>query len=239
MAIASSAVGSKPIWDQWWRIGGLMGVLFLVVFVAGAFVPGETPAFDDPVDEIREWFTDNGERYLVGNYLVGLAFVLFFIPFLASLRGLLAGAEGEPAMWSWVAFSGGLAWVLIGFVYSLFRGTLAYAFGMAEGGDPETIRTLMYLDHLGASAFALAFVPFVLGSSLVIARTAVLWRWLALLGLLVVVLCIIAGASPLAADHDGVLGGIGFIWPPGAALWLLIVSVGMILKMEPPTPAAA
>ena len=167
--------------EKWWRVGGLMGVLFLVVFFVGASVQGESVAFDDPVDEIRGWFADNGEQHLVGNYLIVLAFVLFFIPFLASLRGLLAGAEGEPAVWSWVAFSGGLALVLIGFVASLFRGTLAYAFGVAEGGDRETIRTLMYLNHLGEATFVLAFVPFVLGSSLVIARTAVLWRWLALL----------------------------------------------------------
>jgi len=226
--------------DKWWRVGGVFGILFVIMFIVGISVQGESGesvAFDDPVDEIRGWFADNGEQHLVGNYLIVLAFVLFFIPFLASLRGLLAGAEGEPAVWSWVAFSGGLALVLIGFVASLFRGTLAYAFGVAEGGDPETIRTLMYLDHLGFSTFELAFVPFVLGSSLVIAWTAVLWRWLALLGLLVVVLCIIAGASSLTSDHDGVLGGIGFIWFPGAVLWVLIVSVGMILRKEPPAPA--
>jgi len=234
MAIASSAEGARPIWDQWWRVGGLMGVLFLVVFFVGASVQGESVAFDDPVDEIREWFADNGEQHVVGSYLIGLALFLFFIPFLASLRGLLAGAEGEPAVWSWVAFSGGLAFVIIGFVASLFRGTLAYGFGVAEGGDPETIRTLMYLDHLGEAAFVLAFVPFVLGSSLVIARTAVLWRWLALLGLLVVVLCIIAGASPLTSDHDGVLGGIAFIWAPCAVLWILLVSINMILNREAP-----
>ena len=226
------------LFQKWWRVGGVMGILFLVLFIVGASVQGESVAFDDPVDEIREWFADNGEEHLVGNYLIGLALVLFFLPFLSSLRGLLARVEGEPAVWSWVAFSGGLVLMLIGFVASLFRGTLAYAFGVADGGDPETIRTLMYLDHVGFASLPLGFVPFVLGSSLVIARTAVLWRWLALLGLLVVVLSIIAGASSLTSDPDGALGGIGFISFPGSALWILILSVAMILKQDEPAAAA-
>lgn len=80
--------------DKWWRVGGAAGVLFLIMFIVGIVLQGEAPQFDEPVDEIRDWFADNGEQYLVGDYMVGLAFVLFFLPFLASLRGLLARVEG-------------------------------------------------------------------------------------------------------------------------------------------------
>src|SRR3990170_348935 len=195
------------LFNNWWRVGGIAGILYLVLFIAGIGVQGEVPQFDKPVDEIRDWFTDNGEQYLAGSYMVGLAFMLFFLPFLASLRGLLAAAEGGAAVWSRVAFAGGLLFLIFGATASLFWGALAYSFGVVENGDEGTVLTLMYLDSYGFATAPLAFVPFLLGSSLVILRTGVLWRWLALIGLAAAVFAIIGGASPLDADPEGALGG--------------------------------
>ena len=225
------------LFNNWWRVGGIAGILYLILFFAGFGLTGEAPTFDEPVDEIRDWFADNGEQYLVGDYLTGLAFVLFFLPFLASLRGLLARVEGEPAVWSWVAFSGGLALLIIGGIASLFWATLAYGFGVAENADEETVRTLMYLDVAGFAMLPLGFVPFVLGASLVILRTGVLWRWLSFVGLIVAVFSIIAGASTLTSDPDGALGGVGFIGFIGLPIWILLVSINMILKREAPASA--
>jgi hypothetical protein len=223
--------------DKWWRVGGAAGILFLIMFIVGITLQGEPPTFDEPVDEIRDWFADNGEQYLVGDYLTGLAFLLFFLPFLASLRGLLAAAEGGPAVWSRVAFAGGLLFLIFGGVASLFWATLAYSFGTVGNGDDGTLKTLMYLDQVGFSAGALAVIPLMLGASLVTLRTGVLWRWLSLLGLIVAVFAGIAGASSLTSDPDGALGGIGFIGFIGFGLWMLLVSVNMILKKEAPAAA--
>ncbi|MDO8611905.1 MAG: hypothetical protein Q7R32_03660 [Dehalococcoidia bacterium] len=223
--------------DKWWRVGGIAGILYLVLFIAGIVVQGEVPAFDKPVDEIRDWFTDNGEQYLVGDYMVGLAFMLFFLPFLASLRGLLAAAEGGPAVWSRVAFAGGLLFLIFGATASVFWGALAYGFGVVENGDEGTIRTLMYLNSYGFTLLALALAPLLLASSLVIFRSGVLWRWLVVPGLLAGVLGIIGGASSLDSDPEGALGGLGFLAILLAALWILLVSINMILKREAPAPA--
>jgi len=226
--------------DKWWRVGGVAGILFLIMFIVGITLQGEPPTFDEPVDEIRDWFADNGEQYLVGDYLTGLAFLLFFLPFLASLRGLLAVAEGGPAVWSRVAFAGGLLFLIFGGVASFFWATLAYSFGTVGNGDDgtlKTLKTLMYLDQVGFSTGALAVIPLMLGASLVTLRTGVLWRWLSLLGLIVAVFAGIAGASSLTSDPDGALGGIGFIGFIGFGLWMLLVSVNMILKKEAPAAA--
>jgi len=223
--------------DKWWRVGGVAGILFLIMFIVGIVVRGEPPTFDDPVDEIRDWFTDNGEQYLIGDYLTTLAFVFFFLPFLASLRGLLASAEGGPAVWSRVAFAGGLIFLILGAVGSSFWGTLAYSFGVVEEGEEGTIKTLMYLDQVGFTGAFMAVIPLVLGASLVTLRTGVLWRWLPLLALVVIVFVVIAGASTLTSDPDGALGGIGFIGFPFFGLWVLLVSVNMILKREAPAAA--
>lgn len=229
---------SDNLWGNWWRMGGVAGILFLALFILGIVLQGDPPDFEDPVDKIRDWFTDNGEQYLVGNYLIGLAFVLFFLPFLASLRGLLAAAEGGAAVWSRVAFAGGLLVLIFGATASLFWGALAYSFGVVENGDEGTILTLMYLDSYGFTALPLAFVPLLLGSSLVILRTGVLWRWLALIGLAAAVFAIIGGASPLDADPEGALGGVAGIGFPLAGLWVLVLSIAMILKREAPAAAA-
>jgi hypothetical protein len=222
--------------DKWWRVGGIAGILFLVLFIAGISVQGEVPAFDEPVDEIRDWFADNGEQYLVGDYLITLGFVFFFLPFLASLRGLLASAEGGPAVWSRVAFAGGLIFLIFGAVSSLFWGTLAYSFGVVEEGEEGTIKTLMYLDQVGFTGASMTVIPFILGASMVTLRTGVLWRWLPLLGLIAMVFVVINGANTLDSSPDGALGGIGFIGFLATGLWILLTSVNMILKREAPAP---
>jgi len=226
--------------DKWWRVGGVAGILFLIMFIVGGIVlQGEPPTFEDPVGEIRDWFADNGKQYLVGEYLLGLAFFVFFLPFLSSLRGLLASAEGGPAVWSRVAFAGGLMFLIFGAVSSFFWATLAYSFGVVENGDEGTIKTLMYLDQVAVIPLILAVIPLMLGASLVTLRTGVLWRWLPLLALVAIVFTVIAGASNLSSDSNGALGGIGFISFPATGLWILLTSINMILKKNAPTAAAA
>ena len=223
---------------QWWRAGGAAGILFLVLFIVGISIQGEAPSFDGPIGEIRDWFADNGEQYLVGNYLIFLGFVLFYLPFLSSLRGVLASAEGGPAVWSRVAFAGGLIFMILGLVNSSFWATLAYGFGVVENGDEGTIKTLMYLDRVGFNGAVLTLIPLMLGASLVTLQTGVLWRWLPLLALVAIVFVVIFGASTLSSDSNGALGGIGLIGLFATALWILLTSINMILKREAPTSRA-
>jgi len=222
------------LWSNWWRVGGVAGILFLIMFIVGLVVQGEPPSFDDPVDEIQDWFTDNGEQYLVGDYIITLGFILFYLPFVASLRGLLAAAEGGAAVWSRVAFAAGILVMIFGATASLFWGALAFGFGVAEEGDEGTVKTLMYLDHYAFSQLPMIVATFLLGSSLVIWQTGVFWRWLALIGLVAAVLAVISGLGILDSDPEGVLSGLGFIAFPLTGLWLLLVSINMILKKESP-----
>lgn len=223
--------------DRWWRLGGVAGILFLIMFIAGIVLTGDSPTLDESTDEIRDWYTDNGDQFLVGNYIIGLAFAFFFFPFLAGLQSLLASAEGGPRMWSKVAFAGGLAFLIFGAVTSFFWATLAYSFGVVEQGEDVPIKTIMYLDHVGTATFPLPLVALVVGTSLVSLRTGVLWRWLSVLAPLVVVFVVINGANTLSSDTDGALGGIGGIAFPLTGLWILLVSINMILKKEAPARA--
>ena len=238
MSVGTVSGALAALQAQWWRVGGVAGILFLVLFIVGVSIQGEAPTFDAPVGEIRDWFTDNGEQFLVGNYLIFLGFVLFYLPFLSSLRGVLAAAEGGPAVWSRVAFVGGLIFMASAFVVSSFWATLAYSFGVVENGDEGTIKTLLYLDHVGFATASLTLIPLMLGASLVTLQTGVLWRWLPLLALVAIVFVVIFGASTLSSNSNGPLGGIGFIGLIATALWILLTSINMILKREAPTSRA-
>jgi magnesium-transporting ATPase (P-type) len=223
--------------DKWWRLGGVSGILFLVLFIVGAAVQGCFPDFDEPIDEVRDWYTDNGEQFLVGSYLIVLAFILFFLPFLSSLRGLLAAAEGGQAVWSRVAFAAGLAFLAVGAVTATFCSVLAFHFGVVKDGDLDegTIRSLMYLDYITPIVMLLA--PLLLASSIVIVRTGVFWRWLAIPGVIAAVLAVISGLKTLEAEPYGGITGIGDIAFPLTALWILLASINMILKREAPAAA--
>jgi hypothetical protein len=234
---------SHSIWSQWWRVGGLLGVAFIILFiVAGIALQGETPFFDDPINEVRTYFDEDGTRYLVGDYLNGIAFVFLFLPFLIILRGVLSWVEGPPNILSWLAFAGGIATVILGGAAGISWGALAMGAATDPEVDDTSIRTLMYVDAFAFSALSLTLALFVLAASAVIFRTGVLWRGLAALGLLAGVAGIIGGAWPIEGESEGVLEVIGFIGFLGFALWMLLASINMlVMRGLPPraVPAVA
>jgi hypothetical protein len=219
--------------SQWWRVGGVFAIGFFVVFFIGAFViQGETPSTNAPMSEIRGYFTNTARQYLVSDYLNGLAFILLFLPFLVILRGLLARAEGGPNIGSWLTFAGGLMTLAIASSAAVGWGALA----LGAAGDPEvddsTVRTLMYMDAYGYSALPLGFALMILSASTVIYLTGVLWRWLAIIGLLVALAGIIGSAWVIEGNEESVLGILTIIGFAGTFIWVLLVSISMILKRE-------
>ena len=65
--------------------------------------------------------------YLFGDYLAGIAFVFFFIPYLVTLRWVLGSGEGGRAIGSWLAVIGGVLMVTFGAAAAMFFGALAIA----------------------------------------------------------------------------------------------------------------
>ena len=43
---------------KWWRLGGLLGIAFIVVWLPAFITKGDTPVFDDPIAETRAWIYD-------------------------------------------------------------------------------------------------------------------------------------------------------------------------------------
>ena len=235
--MASSPSGG--FWSQWWRVGGLLGIGFLALNTISAFtLLGETPVHDDPISEIRSFFTDDETQFLVGNYLIGIALVFLFFPFLLILRRLLGWVEGGTNLFSWAAFAGGLSFGLMSFVASVSFGALA----MGAGGDlsvsDSSVQTLMYVDAYALAVTSYFIALMVFAASVVILRTGVLWRWLAALGAAVGVLGVVGAAWPVQGDTDGVLWIAWIINQLLLLPWILAVSINMVVKKELPDRVA-
>ena len=93
----ASTSGRNRIWPYWWRFGGLDGIIWAVLFIIGAFVlQGDSPSRTDSIESIRQYWIDDGTRYLVGDFLISVAFMIFFTPYLIALRWFVGRGEGWP-----------------------------------------------------------------------------------------------------------------------------------------------
>jgi hypothetical protein len=220
---------------QWWRVGGACGILFLVLFIVGSSLQGAPPTRTDPVSEIRSFWVEDGESYLTGDYIIGLGFMLFFIPFVSGLSSLLGRAEGDPRMWSRIVLVGGILFLGLAAGSGAFWTALAFG-DVAENASDDTIILLMDLstgaDHFIPAGLAIMVLP----AALVMLQTRVLPLWLGVLTLIEAVLAILAPLAILADDpNDSVLGFLPFL---GSGIWILVTSIVMVLKKDAP-PAGA
>ena len=219
------------IFTNWQKLGGAAGILFVILFVIGIGFQIDSPTHNDPLADIQEWFADNGERYIIGDYIIGLAMVLLFLPFLGALRNMLQGAEQGEVRWSGMAYVGGVLFLIVGGVISLFTGSLAYGLGVADGVEESLARTFLYVEfYTFVWLLPLVVIPFALGTSLIVLQTGVIWRWTAYLGLLVAGVAAIVPLALFDSDSEGALAGIAFIWFIALGVWILAVRAAMFTQ---------
>ena len=150
---------------SWWRLGGMLGIAFVVVWLLKMVGTGVTPPYDDPIGEIRDYWEDDGRRYLVVQYVGLLSMVIFLLPYMVALTTLLGRAEAGARLWSRVSLAGGVCFVAVTIAANWIWTSLAIG---ADVISDDGMRTLMYLD---AAAFYIGIFPlavFVTAGSLVI-----------------------------------------------------------------------
>jgi hypothetical protein len=190
-----------------------------------------SPAYDASLAEVRQFFTDHGTRFLVGDYIAGLGFLLFFLPFVVGLRSLLGAVEGGPQIGSRLVLVGGLATVLVGDTATVFQDALALGAGNPELQD-TTVRAFLYANAAAIAAIGLPAALFTFAAAAVIWTTAVLWRWLAVVGALAGVLLAVGAAFPLGGDPTGPLWAIRFVGFIGLAVFVVAASIGMLRRTD-------
>jgi hypothetical protein len=212
------------------RLSAWSGVIFAVLIVAASFVSGETPPrVTDDFSEVAEFFADNHDQLLFGNFVISLAgifYVLFFVGLYQRLRPVERSSE-EP-------------WALVGLLGAIFLGVGAIVGQTAssvailraeEGTDISAV-----FNDLAISGYALGGIAFALtlsGFGFALQRAAIAPPWLRYLGYAGSVLGIVGAAS--AGSTSEVLATTLLIAFLVFALWVLIL--GVWLDRTDRTPA--
>jgi hypothetical protein len=238
--LASTAQQATPAvaW-RWQRITGAFGLAWIVLFaVGGIALQGQPPAYDAPIGETRDFFAAHGGRYLWGDYIAGLAFVLCLLPFVVGLRSVLGAAEGGPQIGSRLVLVGGVATVIVGDAATVFLDALALGGAPAELPD-TTIRLLLELDAVAIAAIGLPMALTAIAAATVIWQTGVLPRWLAPVAVGSGLLHIIGATFVAADDADGPLFALRFAGLIAFAVFVGAASVNLIRGTAPTSPRAA
>jgi hypothetical protein len=213
---------------EWRRTTGVFGLAWIVLFaVGGIALQGQPPAYDAPIGEIRDFFAAHGDRYLWGDYIAGLGFVLCLLPFVVGLRSVLGAAEGAPQVASRLVLVGGIATVVVGDAATVFLDALALGGAPAELPD-TTVRLLLQLDAVAIAAIGLPMALTAIGAATVIWRTGVLPRWLAPVAALSGLLHIVGASFVAADDPEGPLFFMRFVGLIAFAVFVAGASVNLI-----------
>jgi hypothetical protein len=226
VADSTTPTREEPIRDAW-RWAAFAGLTWFGAFIVGAVVlQGEPPAYDKPIPEVRDFFARDGQRYLVGDYIVNIAFVFFFLPLVVGLRSRLGAAEDGAQIGSRLVLVGGLLTVAVGGVATSFLDAVALGSGGSQLEDP-TIRALLYANAVAIAALGMPAALLTVSAAVVIWRTGALWRWLAPLGVIAGILLVVGASFPIAQDATGPLFTIRFVGFIAFALFVVATSLSL------------
>lgn len=219
-----------------WRISGIAGLLFVITSFVASAINIQPPQYNQDAAAIADWFAENSRRYRVGHFVAGLAFLLFYVPFFAGLCERLRAAEGTPAIWSRVTWSGA--------ILSPAAGTTSGAFIVGAALLENTVAP-------DVARFAIAgnFYAFVVsgaltgiamtGAALVILRTGVFPRWLGWAGALIAAAAILGSAAIVENDPAGVFATVnGLAWL-AYFLWIAALAVSLVLARDVPSKTSS
>jgi hypothetical protein len=221
-------------WERWGAASGYL--VFALGVAAAAFERGAPPA-NAPVEETLAFFAKY-RRELLAQSLLFVLSAGAYLWFFGSLRSFLLRAEGETGRLSSVAFGAGVVWAGLQMV---FQGVQV---ALAMGSDGEVDPALAGM--LGDLAYALsviAYVPMAVllaAVALVSLRTRAFPAWLGWLSAVAAAtnLClslgIVVDSGPLVPG-----GGLTYVLYALTALWLVLVTTVMVVRLGRPTSARA
>jgi hypothetical protein len=219
------------------RVSGVTGILFVIAGVVAFILPGLPPKADE-VAKIGTYFTGKRSELLAGNFVLGVAFVLFLI-FAGALRAYLSAGDREGLRPGAAMVSGaGAATALTLAGAAVINGAV---FQVAAAGDAHLNQALYDIgnDLLIISGFA--FAAFFIGSAVAIAFSGgALPRVLVPAAGVVALLNVVGGIGLFAKSGFFAIGGAySFIVPAVSLLWVLVVSVALLARRAPAASAGA
>jgi hypothetical protein len=63
----------RPL-EKGWRAGGVAGITTVVRFLVPLVLGADEPRFTDSGSDIMAWYVHNGDRWLAGIFVLGIAY---------------------------------------------------------------------------------------------------------------------------------------------------------------------
>jgi hypothetical protein len=207
------------------RVGGAIGILWVVTSVVTLLARGDTPWWDDPIDTVRSYWVDHGDRYLVSQYIGSLAAVTLLSAFLVVLSTTLERrSQTQGGLPRLVLLAGGLHIVFMLGADAAWA-TLGSA---ADRLDDESILLLMSLDRGAYQAAGLTLGLFVAATAAAIITGDCFPRWLGFAGLVPAAGLFLSPLSIVDDDPDGAFVFIGFLGSLLTMLFVVALSVVLV-----------
>jgi Domain of unknown function (DUF4386) len=208
-------------WERWSALGG---ILFIVLIIVSAFMPGTPPKTSDSAAKIARFFNDNGDAIRWAAF-VGAVGTIGLFWFLGGVWRVLRRAEGGDPRLTVVAVAGAIFAAVMGAVGSITLSAIGIAGVVGSGGASGTKFFYVLSTNLGLGT-VIGIAVFLTAFSVVILRTGVFPKLLGWFGVLIAVVAVVSAAA-VSSTRD-VFFNLSFVAFIGFALWLLIISVMML-----------
>jgi hypothetical protein len=218
---------------SWQRLAAASGIVFAVLLVAGFLISGgDTPSFDDPVQDWTKWATDNESNNRIAA-LITLIAAFEFLWFAGYMRSVLGAAETAArgfARVADVAFAGAIAGIV-----GLTMAVIGLAAGSIHAGDanPEVIRSVVDSATPGFLLAPAGFGVMLTAAGILTLRTGAFARWTGVLGLAGGVFFLLTFLTLLSKGGDNAFGvgyPFGFL---SLAIWCIATSVSNVRRLAP------
>jgi uncharacterized protein DUF4386 len=222
----TSERSADPLPPSRQRLAALSGIVFAVLFVVGFLISGSDAPDYSAADQVwTNWAHDNEVKGRIGALLTLLA-AFAFLHFAAMIRGVLgsteAAARGSVQL-ARVVFAGGLTGVT-----GITMAVIMIAGASAEGADANPLVTKAVASTtvgpflVGAMGFAASLAA----AGLLILRSGVFARWIAIVALLGGLAFFVTFFTLIAGPSKDSIFGYGFF--PGflaLTIWSIATSI--------------
>lgn len=219
---------------RWERIGFAAGIGWVVLLVIGNLVQTAPPNAHDSAQKVTSYFVGHRSGILLGQFLVGLAAIVFLF-FLVALASYLRRADGTLRTLPAVIVAAGVWTLAVGIVDGSIATALAY--GVAKEGGPAVVHAMWRLFLVAATWRGYTVAALFAGIAAAALRTRAVPRWVGftavVLGLLQVVRPLGLYASSGPFEPLGAYSAISFLLD---GVWVLAVSI-LLLRRSAPAPA--
>ena len=198
------------------RTAAIGGLSFTVLYLLHRVLQGTGPS-RSTAEAVAAYNVTHRGTLLASEVAVGLA-LLTFIWFVAALLPVIWRA-GQPTLAVGVGISGGV-FVAMGFVSNAAETALIW---VADGNQPTAVLALDQLQ--GRTPIVWTITALVAVLSLSMLRTALVWRWLGVIGLIAAAIFLLGSIlSVLGRTPEGrsSLVGVGVF-----IAWMLALSAGL------------